>query len=67
MATTQPQPIALTTTTTTTAPDEWRGFRCRDCQRLLFKATTALLHGLSRHQQLEIKCACKTLNYLMGA
>jgi phage FluMu protein Com len=46
---------------------EWDAFRCRRCQKLLFKATVALLTELTRDQRLEIKCACKTMNYLMGA
>jgi phage FluMu protein Com len=48
-------------------PNEWDVFRCRRCHKLLFKATHALLTGLHRSQQIEIKCACKTMNYLMGA
>jgi hypothetical protein len=48
-------------------PTDWDVFRCRRCHKLLFKATHALLTGLHRTQQIEIKCACKTMNYLMGA
>lgn len=49
-----------------TDENQWESFRCRTCQKLLFKLTRHMLEGLSRDQQLEIKCACKTLNYLMG-
>ena len=65
--TTTARSMPLSATTTTTASNEWQAFRCRTCQRLLFKATAAMLNGLRREQQLEIKCACKTMNYLMGA
>lgn len=65
--TTTARPMPMIATTTTTASNEWQAFRCRTCQRLLFKATQALLTGLAREQVLEIKCACKTMNYLMGA
>lgn len=38
-------------------------FRCRNCQKLLFKVTPdALKPGAA----LEIRCECKTKNYLMG-
>ena len=42
----------------------WESFRCRKCQRLLFKLTVdALRPGAC----FECKCRdCKTLNYLMG-
>ena len=40
------------------------GFRCRHCQRLLLKITP---EALKLGAALEIKCACKTMNYLMGA
>jgi len=75
---------------------QWESFRCRTCQRLLFKighdgqaglvaealnllarltsderVTTAdrdlLVAAMKRQRPLEIKCACKTMNYLMGA
>lgn len=47
---------------------EWDAFRCRSCQKLLFKATKELIHGMHRRQQLEIKCqGCKTMNYLAGS
>ena len=65
--TTTSKPVPMTAQQTTTAPDEFRAFRCRECQRLLFKGTKALLTELRRDQVLEIKCACKTMNYLMGA
>ena len=42
-------------------------FRCRHCRRLLFRATRQLIEGLTREQELQIKCACKTINCLMGA
>lgn len=38
-------------------------FRCRNCQKLLFKVTAdALKPGTA----LQIRCECKTNNYLMG-
>ena len=42
----------------------WEGFRCRACQRLLLKITP---QALKVGTALEVKCACKTMNYLMGA
>lgn len=39
-------------------------FRCRTCQALLLKITP---QALKPGTALEIKCKCKTLNYLMGA
>ena len=39
-------------------------FRCRQCQKLLLKVTNQ--RALKPGEALEIKCACKTLNYLMG-
>lgn len=44
--------------------DRLEGFRCRSCRRLLLKVTP---NPLKRDAALEVKCACKTLNYLMGA
>lgn len=44
--------------------DRLEGFRCRTCRRLLLKVTP---DPLKRGAALEVKCACKTLNYLMGA
>lgn len=54
----------------TTAPESgwvdraFEAFRCRTCQRLLLKITP---QALKVGGALEIKCACKTMNYLMGA
>lgn len=45
--------------------DRLESFRCRQCQRLLFKVTTQDL--MKPGEVLEIKCSsCKTKNYLMG-
>lgn len=41
---------------------DWESFRCRNCQRLLFKISGGLRPGAA----LEIKCGCKAMNYLMG-
>ncbi len=55
-------------TVTAAAQDKawWQleGFRCRTCQRLLLKITP---QALKPGTALEIKCGCKTMNYLMGA
>jgi hypothetical protein len=42
---------------------QWDEFRCRTCRRLLLKITPDALKPSSA---LEVKCACKTMNYLMG-
>lgn len=41
----------------------WESFRCRTCNKLLFKVTP---EALKPGEALEIKCGCKTMNYLMG-
>jgi phage FluMu protein Com len=38
-------------------------FRCRTCQKLLLKITPV---ALKAGAALEIKCGCKTMNYMMG-
>ena len=49
-------------------PTEWGEFRCRNCQKVLFFATNAVLRGgLTRDQRIEVKCRrCHTKNHLMG-
>lgn len=48
------------------ADQRGESFRCRKCQKKL--AMTSPQQALLKPGSwIEIKCACKTLNYLMGA
>jgi phage FluMu protein Com len=56
--------VAETSTKAETWMDRtFEPFRCRTCQKLLLKITPV---ALKAGAALEIKCGCKTMNYMMG-